>query len=134
MGCKCKVFVCPVDQDEMRECGEPELIKDVCYDHCLLCKVCRVAPAHPEVGVCDNCQNKPKEEGVQPHKHVQLKDLSLGQLQEERKSFQAKIDGPENDGRLTVGSSAALDFWFDMVEEIDAEIKERTGAAAGGIE
>jgi hypothetical protein len=118
----------------MRECGEPELIKDVCYDHCLLCKVCRVAPAHPEVGVCDICQNKPKEKVVQPHKHVQLKDLSLEQLQEERKSFQAKIDGPENDGRLTAGSSAALDFWSDMVEEIDAEIKERTGAAAGGIE
>lgn len=55
MGCKCKVFVCPVDQDEMKECGEPELIPGVCYDHTYLCPVCHQEPTYPAEIPCSKC-------------------------------------------------------------------------------
>ncbi len=47
------------------------------------------------------------------------------ELWAERQKFQAWIDGPENDGRLTSGSSAQLDYCSDMVEDIDAELERR---------
>jgi len=58
MTCKCKVYrIISDDPDEtdLVECGEPDLIPNVCYDHCILCKSCRVEPADPEVGICDKC-------------------------------------------------------------------------------
>jgi hypothetical protein len=48
------------------------------------------------------------------------------ELRAERQKFQDWIDGPENDGRLTAGSSAYLDYCLDVVEEIDAELERRS--------
>lgn len=47
------------------------------------------------------------------------------QLYKERNKYQAKIDGPENDGRLTANGSMDLDHWFDMVDDLTAEIEKR---------
>ncbi len=58
-----------------------------------------------------------------------LKDMTSEELVAERKKFQDKIDGPENDGRVTAGGSHSLDYWMDMTEEIDNELLSR---AAGG--
>lgn len=41
--------------------------------------------------------------------------------------FQAMIDGPENDGRVTASGSADLDYWMDCVEEIDEQLNKRKG-------
>lgn len=49
-------------------------------------------------------------------------------LLSERARLREKIDGPENDGRLTIGSSATLDMWMDEVEEIDKELQRRSKA------
>ena len=51
--------------------------------------------------------------------------LSIEQLTQYRKEFQDKIDGPENDGRITTNGSADLDYWIDMVEELTVEIDSR---------
>lgn len=47
MPCKCL--------DEGKECGEPELIPGVCYDHCVRCTVCHENPANPLIRVCEDC-------------------------------------------------------------------------------
>lgn len=54
-------------------------------------------------------------------------------LLEERGEFQAKIDGPENDERLTANSSHDLDYWLDTVEEIDTELSKRGKTANAGV-
>ena len=54
-----------------------------------------------------------------------IKDMSLDELVKDRKKFQDWIDGSENDGRLSAGSSAHLDYCGDMIEEITEEIERR---------
>ena len=56
----------------------------------------------------------------------QLHELNDEQLRAKRAELQSKIDGPENDGRLTVSSSMTLDHWFDQLAAVDQEIAERT--------
>ena len=51
--------------------------------------------------------------------------MNLDELAKARKEFQDKIDGPENDGRLTADGSADLDYWMEMVEELTVEIDKR---------
>lgn len=60
MGCKCKVYqsVDVQDENDMVDCGEPETIPGVCYDHCILCTECRTEPANPELKICDKCNNR----------------------------------------------------------------------------
>lgn len=58
----------------------------------------------------------------------QYKKMNIEELTQHRKEFQAKIDGPENDGRITADGSADLDYWMDMVEELTAEINSRSGS------
>ena len=53
------------------------------------------------------------------------KEMSTLQLYVERRRCKAWIDGPENDGRLTSGSSAQLDYYFDEIEAIDRELARR---------
>ena len=54
-----------------------------------------------------------------------FKTMDLAELAIERKKFQDKIDGPENDGRVTIDGSADLDYWMEMVEDLTNEISER---------
>ncbi len=58
---------------------------------------------------------------------IDLCQLSLEQLHTELKKFEDKINGPENDGRITANGSASLDYWMDMVEEIKEELQIRKG-------
>lgn len=39
--------------------------------------------------------------------------------------WRSKIDGPENDGRLSTGSSAQLDFWADNAHAIGETLRAR---------
>ena len=54
-----------------------------------------------------------------------FKTMDLVELAIERKKFQDKIDGPENDGRVTANGSADLDYWMEMVEDLTNEIYKR---------
>ncbi len=54
-----------------------------------------------------------------------FKTMDLDELALERKKFQDKIDGPENDGRITSDGSADLDYWMEMVEDLTDEISKR---------
>lgn len=56
---------------------------------------------------------------------TKLDDIATAQLVEEHAKFQAKINGPDNDGRLTSDSSNALDYWFDMLDEIETAFLKR---------
>jgi len=47
------------------------------------------------------------------------KDFTIEQLVIERKIRQDWIDGDENDGRLSTGSSAQLDMYCDEIDEIN---------------
>lgn len=50
---------------------------------------------------------------------------STSELKRMRDEYRAKIDGPENDHRVTADGSASLDFWMDMIEEINEELFSR---------
>lgn len=50
-------------------------------------------------------------------------NTKVEELKAERDRYQAKIDGPENDGRVTVSGSMDLDYWFDTVEKLNAKIE-----------
>ena len=63
--------------------------------------------------------------GCEPCNIMKLEDMSYSQLVLDLQMFQRKIDGPENNGRVTSGGSADLDYWMDMVEDIKKEIKKR---------
>ncbi len=54
-----------------------------------------------------------------------FKTMDLAELAIKRKKFQDKIDGPENDGRVTADGSAGLDYWMEMVEDLTNEISKR---------
>ncbi len=54
-----------------------------------------------------------------------FKTMDLAELAIKRKKFQDKIDGPENDGRVTADGSADLDYWMEMVEDLTNEISKR---------
>jgi hypothetical protein len=56
-------------------------------------------------------------------------DLDDDQLLAARAYWQGKINGPENDGRLTAHSSASLDHWMDLVEEIDEVVARRSASS-----
>jgi hypothetical protein len=58
MACKCKVYQSVDEQNDskMIECGEPETIPGVCYDHCVLCTICRIEHADPSTRVCLKCR------------------------------------------------------------------------------
>lgn len=58
-------------------------------------------------------------------KENQFKGVPTGDLVSLRKVYQDKIDGDENDGRITASGSANLDYWMDMIEDIDKEILRR---------
>ena len=60
--------------------------------------------------------------------------MSLDELAIERKKFQDKIDGPENDGRITSDGSADLDYWMEMVEDLTKEIAERINPKGKGLD
>lgn len=51
--------------------------------------------------------------------------MSVEELRALRTHFRGKIDGPENNHRTTAEGSMTLDYWFDMVEQIDAELRRR---------
>ncbi len=58
MPCKCLVYKDSgdnPDENNTEECGEPETIPGVCYDHCVLCIECREEPADPELKICSKC-------------------------------------------------------------------------------
>ncbi len=59
---------------------------------------------------------------INPNK---IQDLSEEQLRKEKKKNQDWINSDVNDGRLTTGSSAQLDYAWDMIEDIDKELKHR---------
>ncbi|MBM9615253.1 hypothetical protein JWJ90_13285 [Desulfobulbus rhabdoformis] len=42
-----------------------------------------------------------------------------------RKNALTWVEGDENDGRLTTGSSAQLDYCLDLVEEVDSIFEKR---------
>jgi hypothetical protein len=54
-----------------------------------------------------------------------LSEMTPEELQIEKAWYQAKIDGPENNHRITAGGSMDLDHWFDMIEDIETELKSR---------
>lgn len=58
--------------------------------------------------------------------NMNFDELTTEQLYQEKSKYQSKIDGTENDGRLTVNSSMYLDHWFDMIGDIENEIERRT--------
>jgi hypothetical protein len=61
------------------------------------------------------------------HSNKKPFEMTLEELQIEKAWYQAKIDGPENNDRVTAYAKRAmnLDFWMDMVEDIDNELKSR---------
>jgi len=59
-----------------------------------------------------------------------LKTMTVEELEQERDDFQAKIDGLENDGRITANGSAHLDSWMIKVESIEDELALRSIAQA----
>ena len=50
----CKIF----DYEKNDYCGEPELIKNCCYDHAVICTTCGIEPSHPYSKICDSCRFK----------------------------------------------------------------------------
>lgn len=56
---------------------------------------------------------------------MNFKRYTIRRLYSERKNIQAKIDGPENDGRITASGSNWLDHWMNTIDEINEEIKRR---------
>jgi len=48
-------MTCKIIDETGKVCGEPDLIKDVCYDHCVYCSVCLDEPASPHTRICENC-------------------------------------------------------------------------------
>jgi len=54
-----------------------------------------------------------------------LTTYTIEELEISRNHWRAKIDGPENDGRLTSDSSADLDYWMYSIEAIAKEIARR---------
>jgi hypothetical protein len=54
--CKQQVYVCPVDQTDMKDCGEPVLVNGVCYDHSYLRPVCHEEPTFPHDEPCEKCK------------------------------------------------------------------------------
>lgn len=66
-----------------------------------------------------------RKRGAQRIEMQYIKEMSTPQLYKSRYRCQAWIDGPENDGRLTFGSSACLDYFSDEIEVIDKELVAR---------
>lgn len=55
-------------------------------------------------------------------------ELSDEQLLAARAFWKGKINGPENDGRLTADSSAWLDIWMDKVATLNEVIEHRNAS------
>ena len=55
-----------------------------------------------------------------------LKTMTVEELEQKQDEFQAKIDGPENNGRITANGSADLDLWMDTVASIEDELALRS--------
>ncbi len=51
-----------------------------------------------------------------------LKEMNIDELLIVKKYFREKIDGPENDCRVTSSGSAQLDYWMNMKDECKAEL------------
>ena len=62
---------------------------------------------------------EPKKKGdkVKPAK------MSIEELNAEKHNFKKRAE--ENDGRLTASSSADLDYCWDMIDDINKELRER---------
>lgn len=56
---------------------------------------------------------------------IDLKNTSMEDLTIELFILYSKINGPENKGRITANDSYELDYWFDLVEDIEEELERR---------
>jgi len=61
----------------------------------------------------------------------QLKDASEQELREEFE--RRRLSAENNDGRLTFGSSAQLDYDYDVMAEIEKELKARGSEAPANV-
>ena len=59
-----------------------------------------------------------------------LNEYTLTELQILKDACQKWIDSDKNDGRLTEGSSAELDYMFDTIDEVNTELFKRQGLKA----